>query len=39
MIELEPRRESMRKMMTTVAVALALGTATMATGTMAFGRR
>jgi hypothetical protein len=38
MIELDPRRDSMSKMMIAVAAALALGTATMATGTMAFGR-
>jgi hypothetical protein len=37
MIELEPRRDSMRIMMIAVAAALALGTATMATGAMAFG--
>jgi hypothetical protein len=38
MIELDPRRDSRRKMTIAVAAALALGAATMATGTMAFGR-
>src|SRR5271170_4894284 len=38
MRELDPRRDSMRKMMIAVAAALSLGTATIATGIMAFGR-
>jgi hypothetical protein len=38
MIELDPRRSSMGKMMIAVAAELAFGTATMAIGTMAFGR-
>jgi hypothetical protein len=38
MRKLEPRRDLMRKIMIAVAAALSLGTAMMATGTMAFGR-
>ena len=38
MRELDPRRDSMHKMMIAVAAALSLGTATIATDTMAFWR-
>jgi hypothetical protein len=38
MREFDPRQDSMRKLTFVVAAALALGIATMATGTLAFGR-